>query len=77
MSNVCAVYGCSNSNKDKDKGISLHVFPKDPTLRQKWAFAMKRKEFKPSITLKCVLFTFNRRTLKLMRKANSKENMSI
>ena len=35
-------------NKDKGTGISLHVFPKDPTLRQKWAFAIKRKEFNPS-----------------------------
>ena len=48
MGKYCVAYGCSNSNKDKDKGISLHVFPKDPTLRQKWAFAMKRKEFMPS-----------------------------
>ena len=43
MGKYCAAYGCSNSSKDKDKGISLHVFPKDPILRQKWAFAMKQK----------------------------------
>ena len=48
MGRVCAAYGCSNSEKDKGKGISLYMFPKDPTLRQKWVFAMKRKGFQPA-----------------------------
>ena len=49
MGKHCAVYGCRNSNvKDKDKGISLHTFPKESTLRNKWAFAMNRKGFQPN-----------------------------
>ena len=51
MGKTCAAYGCSNSNykeKDKGKGISLHKFPKESTLRKQWAFAMKRKGFQPT-----------------------------
>ena len=48
MGRYCAAYGCSNSNKDKDKGISLHKFPKESALRKQWAFAMKRKGFQPT-----------------------------
>ena len=48
MGRYCAANDCSNSNKDKDKGISLHTFPKESTLRNKWAFAMNRKGFQPN-----------------------------
>ena len=49
MGKFCVAYGCNNNSKEcKDKGISLHMFPKDPTLREQWAFAMKRKGFKPT-----------------------------
>ena len=51
MGKCCAVYGCSVSSRKKDKGISLHTFPKESTLRQKWAFAttqIPRKGFKPT-----------------------------
>ena len=46
MGKVCAAYGCSNSPSDKD--ISLHMFPKDPILKQKWAHAMRRNGFEPN-----------------------------
>ena len=51
MGKHCAAYGCRNSSvkdEDKDKGISLHKFPKESTLRNKWAFAMNRKGFQPN-----------------------------
>ena len=48
MGKVCAAYGCNNKDGCKNKGISLHMFPKEPTLREQWAFAMKRKGFKPT-----------------------------
>ena len=49
MGKHCAAYGCRNSSvKDEDKGISLHKFPKESTLRNKWAFAMNRKGFQPN-----------------------------
>ena len=38
----CAVYGCTNSSKDK--GISPHLFPNTPSLGEQ----LKRKEFKAS-----------------------------
>ena len=46
MGKVCAAYGCSNSPSHKD--ISLHMFPKDPILKQKWAHAMRRNGFEPN-----------------------------
>ena len=46
MGKYCAANGCSNIHKDK--GISLHMFPKDPTLKEKWLFAMNRKGFQPT-----------------------------
>ena len=51
MGKHCAAYGCRNSSvkdEEKDKGISLHKFPKESTLRNKWAFAMNRKGFQPN-----------------------------
>ena len=48
MGKFCAAYGCGNSHKDKGKGISLHKFPEDPALKDKWAFVMRRKGFQCS-----------------------------
>ena len=39
MGKNCAAYGCDNSSKDR--GVSFHSFPKDYTLRQKWAIAVR------------------------------------
>ena len=43
----CGAIGC-NSDSRKNKGISFHKFPRDPTMRLKWVRAMKREGFKPS-----------------------------
>ena len=45
MGKPCVVGGCSNSNTDK---VSVHLYPKDPTLRQKWDTFVKstRKDWK-------------------------------
>ena len=48
MVSTCSAYGCLNRCK-KESGITFHKFPtiKRAALRKKWAFAMKRKGFKP------------------------------
>ena len=44
---ICAVYGCSNSEKNNVEGktISFYRFPKDPEYSEKWANACRRKDY--------------------------------
>ena len=44
MGKTCAVVGCKRV-KDGGKEATLHKFPRNPTLREKWCIATKREGF--------------------------------
>ena len=46
MVRKCSVNDCKNV-QDTTNGITMHLFPKDPTLRRSWVSAMKREGFQP------------------------------
>lgn len=50
MVNTCVAYGCksgyrSNKEKDAELQVTLHSFPKDAELCQKWIKANPRQDF--------------------------------
>lgn len=47
MVNKCVAAGCSNTNSDT---VSLHKFPKDPTLRSQWEKQVQRTRAKWTAT---------------------------
>ena len=46
--------GC-NTKQDKNNGISLHRFPRDPEMREKWIIAIKREDKISSFSVVCSL----------------------
>lgn len=52
---ICAVNGCGNHSRHiKSKGFSLHTFPRDSKLREKWVKACKRSNrFSPNKARVC------------------------
>ena len=64
--NYCAAGGPNMSNcanNSSTPGISMHYFPKDETLRQKWIRFVRihRKDFVPSKSAPCALCTSKKR----------------
>ncbi|XP_035224594.1 THAP domain-containing protein 6-like [Stegodyphus dumicola] len=47
MVNSCVAFGCTN-RRIAGSGITFHRIPKDPTLREAWIQAIRRKDWNPS-----------------------------
>ena len=52
---ICCVPQCKGNYRNGPK-VTVFGFPKDPELKKKWIYAVKRKDFIPSMTSKVSRF---------------------